>query len=56
MAPQRSTFLVIDDGRHIVGNEMLDDEVTVSTGRYEWRMSRRPGATRGLESFDAGLP
>ena len=34
MEPQRSTFLVSDGGRHIVGNEMLDDEVTASMGRY----------------------
>jgi hypothetical protein len=50
------TFLVTSDGRHIVGNEMLDDEVTVSTNRREWRTGRKPGAIHSLESFDAGLP
>ncbi len=43
-------------GQHIVGNEMLDEEVTVSMERYEWWTGRRPGATRGLGGFDASLP
>ncbi len=55
METRGRTFRV-SGGRHIVGNEILDNEVTVSTGRYEWRTGRRSGATRGLESFDAGLP
>jgi hypothetical protein len=34
METRQRTLLVTGSCWHIVGNEMLDDEVTTSTGRY----------------------
>ncbi len=42
-----SSYRVTGGGRHIVGNEVSDDEVTVSARQYECSTGSRPRATRG---------